>query len=258
MRRDTRVDAAAPELVTVRPLAVEQDPAKRITRTAAVESTLLQSNRILPPGAKGDGGMPYRMLRTQTLKRLDKLGGSTLAIVSPRAGDGKSLTAINLAISIACDPNRTALLVELDLRRPSLARRWGLESEIGFDEHLRSRAPLERMMVRPAGYDRLVLLPASASAEDSSDLVLSSRAAEFVSEAKARYANRVILFDLPPALETDEVLGFMPHVDAALLVVREGITSREDVVRTLELLRDTPVVGTVLNGSRDKAAKYAY
>ena len=258
LRRDARTDAAAQELSTVRPLAVEADPNKRATRTASVSPALLESNRILPPGAKGDAGLAYRMLRTQVLKRLEKLGGSTLAVVSPRAGDGKSITAINLAISIACDPNRTALLVELDLRRPTLGQRWGFQSDAGFDEHLRSRAPIERLMVRPTGYDRLVLLAAGMPAEDSSELVLSSRAAEFVAETKARYANRVVLFDLPPALETDEVVGFVQHVDAALLVVREGVTSREDVVRTLELLHDIPVVGTVLNGSRDRTAKYAY
>lgn len=258
-RREARTDMPMQsELATVRALAVEGDPAKRVTRTVAVDAALLESNRILPPGAKGDAGLAYRMLRTQALKRLDKLGGNTLAVVSPRAGDGKSVTAINLAISIACDPNRTALLVEFDLRRPTLGQRWGFESEVGVDEHLRSRAPIERLMVRPGGYDRLALLAAGPPAEDSAELVLGSRAAEFVAETKSRYANRVILFDLPPALETDEVVGFVQHVDAALLVVREGVTSREDVVRTLELLRDIPVVGTVLNGSRDRTAKYAY
>lgn len=258
-RWDNRSDALVPqELATVRSLSVDVDPSKRATRTVSIDPAVLESNRILPPGAKGDAGLAYRMLRTQTLKRLDKLGGNTLAVVSPRAGDGKSVTAINLAISIASDPGRTALLVEFDLRRPTLRQRWGFPVDAGIDEHLRSRAPIERLMVRPTGYDRLVLLAAGAPAEDSSDLVLSSRTAEFVAEAKARYTNRVILFDLPPALETDEVLGFVQHVDAALLVVREGVTSRDDVVRTLELLRDIPVVGTVLNGSRDRTAQYAY
>ena len=71
-----------------------------------------------------------------------------------------------------------------------------------------------------------------------------------IRELKERYRNRVVLFDLPPVLGADDALAFMPQVDAALLVVGEEHTRREDLLRSFEILREIPVIGTVLNGSR--------
>lgn len=233
-------------------------PRRITTRTFKVDARHLESQRILPPGATGPLGQPYKMLRTQVLRRLEKLGANTLAIVSPRAGDGKSITASNLAVSIASYSTRTCLLVDLDLRRPAVARRWGLTIERGVEDHLVSRLPLEQIMVRPEGYERLVLLPAAAGLEDPSAVLFNHRTREFVEELKTRYTNRIVLFDLPPVLDADDALAFCQYVDAALVVVKEGATARDDVVRTIELLGDTAVVGTVLNASRDAAAATSY
>src|SRR5262245_61503300 len=93
-----------------------------VYRTPAIElpADLRDNERILPPGAGGPHGGAYKMLRTQVLRRLDQLGANTLGIVGARRGDGKTLTAINLAIAIAADPARTALLVAFDMRSPSV------------------------------------------------------------------------------------------------------------------------------------------
>ena len=215
-----------------------------------------ERERILPPNAAGPHGGAYKMLRTQVLHRLDQLGANTLAVVSAAPGAGKTLTAINLAIAIAAEAGRTALLVDFDLRNPSIARRLGYQPELGVEECLQQRRPVQEAMFKIAGYERLTVLPARGRLEHSSELLSSSRAGELITEMRTRYANRILIFDVPPVLQADDVLAFTRCVQAGLLVIGEGKTRREDVPRTLELLRDLKFVGTVLNGSRERVATY--
>jgi len=217
-----------------------------------VSAEWLARERILAAGESGAAAAPYKLLRTQVLRRMDQLGANTLAIVSPRANDGKTLTAINLAITLSSDPARTTLLVDFDLRNPQLAERFGLQPSLGVEECLLDRKPIAQAMVRPAGYDRLTLLPAHHSVEQSSELLGSVHTGELVSEVRDRYTNRIVLFDIAPVLEADDALAFSRHVQAVLVVITEGKTRREDVVRTMELLGDTPIIGTLLNGSRQR------
>ncbi len=239
---------------------VSQTPERALhawrTPVVAVDASHLAAERVISAGQSGGASAAYKLLRTQVVRRLDQLGANALAVVSPRSNDGKTLTAINLAISLASDPNRTALLAEMDLRRPALARRFGFVPEIGVEECLQGLEPIEHAMVRPQGYERLTLLPARESVDLSSELLGTSRTGELVAELRNRYANRYVVFDLPPVLEADDVLAFSRHLQAVLLVVNEGRTLREDVARTVKLLSDTPIVGTVLNGSRGPVDSY--
>jgi protein-tyrosine kinase len=222
------------------------------TPTVELPADVRDDERILPPGAAGPHGGPYKMLRTQVLRRLDQLGANTLGIISGRRGDGKTLTAINLAIAIAADPTRTALLVDFDMRAPSVHRRFHYEPVCGVEDCLQRQQSVRDCMFKVAGYDRLTILPAKASIDISAELLASPRAGELVTELRAQYANRVVIFDLPPVLQTDDALAFARHLQAALMVVGEGRTRRDDVVRTLQLLGDLTFVGTVLNASRER------
>ena len=232
------------------------DTLSLLSRVVEVDRTVLERERVLPAGAGGMHGGPYKMLRTQVLRRLDKLSVNSLAVVGTSANTGKTLTAINLAIAIAADPERTALLVDLDLRKPSIHRRFGLDPQVGIDDCLRRARPLKDAMLRLAGYERLVVLPARERCEDSSELLSTRRTEEMICEMRQRYQDRVLVFDLPPVLQADDALAFARHVQAALVVVGEGRTRRDDVLRTLELLRDLPVIGTVLNGTREPVDTY--
>jgi protein-tyrosine kinase len=226
------------------------------TRCIEVSPGSLENARILPPGAGGTYGPAYKMLRTQVLKRLDQISATSVAVISPCSSDGKTLTAINLAITIAATAGRTALLVDLDLRNPNVHRRFGFEPEAGVEECMESRCPVHEALVKIPSYEGLTLLPARARVEQSSELLSAARVGELVNEIRSRYANRVVIFDLPPVLQADDALAFSKHIEAALLVVNERHTKREDVTRTLELLRDTPIIGTVLNGSRSREMRY--
>jgi len=231
--------------------------------TATYRAPLLQASvealehaHILPPGADGPRAAPYKLLRTQVLQRLDQLGANTLAILSPASGAGKTLTAINLAIAISAELGRTALLVDLDLRNPSVHRRLGLEPLVGVEECLRAGRPVEDVIVRLEGYERLALMPASGPVGNSSELLTSEAAARLMKELRGRYKNRVMIFDLPPVLQADDALAFSKLVQAGLVVVGEGRTERNELVRSIEMLRDLPIIGTVLNGSRERTVAH--
>ncbi len=254
-------DAAVEETVTEAvPTMVEAKLAREVppisTRVIEVNPLQLERDRILPPLAAGPNGIPYKMLRTQVLRRLDKLGVNSLAVIGTAAETGKTLTAINLAIAIAADPGRHALLVDLDLRKPSIHRRFGIDPLLGVDDCLRRAHPLHEAMVRLGGYERLVLLPARERCLDSSELLATRRTEETIVELRGRYSDRVLVFDLPPVLQADDALVFSRHVQAALLVVGEGKTRRDDLLRTIELLRDIPIIGTVLNATREPVDTY--
>jgi Mrp family chromosome partitioning ATPase len=228
------------------------------SRLVEIDPLHLESERILPPGAAGVHGGPYKMLRTQVLRRLDKLAVNSLAVVGAATDTGKTLTAINLAIAIAADPERHALLVDLDLRRPSVHRRFGVEPGVGVEDCLRRSAPLHEAMLRVGGYERLAILPARERSLDSSELLSTRRTEELIVEMRGRYRDRILLFDLPPVLQADDALAFARHAQAVLIVVGEGRTRRDDLLRTIELLRDLPIIGTVLNGSREPIDNFYY
>jgi Mrp family chromosome partitioning ATPase len=234
----------------------DADTTRALTRVVEVDPLRLESERILSPGATAQHGVPYKMLRTQVLRRLDKLGVNTLVVIGTANDTGKTLTAINLAIAIAADPGRTALLVDLDLRKPRIHRRFGIEPAVGIDDCLRRTGDIKDALVRPRGYDRLVILPARERSLDSSELLSSRRAEELILEMRNRYKDRVVVFDLPPVLAADDALAFARHAQAALVVVGEGRTRRDDMVRMVELLVDVPIIGAVLNGSREPVDVY--
>jgi protein-tyrosine kinase len=226
------------------------------TRVFTPSAQVLEAHRILNPGSADAAAVAYRMLRTQVLQRMDANGWRSLAIFSPGARDGKTTTAINLAVSLANDWHHTVLLVDFDFKKPSLAARWGFTAELGADDVLSGNAIVEDCLYHPAGFERLVLFPARSALVNSSEILAGPRSREFVSELRARYPERIMLFDLPPVLDADDALSFAPLVECGLVVAAEGHTRRNDLVRTIELLHKTPLVGTVLNRASDASGGY--
>jgi Mrp family chromosome partitioning ATPase len=188
----------------------------------------------------------YRVVRSRVLQWLDAERKQTVAIVSAAPDDGKTLSALNLAFCMAQDTNHTVLLVDLDLRAPSLHSRLGLEAERGLERFFRGDARIEDLIV-PVASPRLAVLPCLEPVPGSSELLAGAVVRDLVTELRSRYADRVILFDLPPALLGDDALVFLPLVDAALVVVGDGVTRKDDLLRLAELMGDTPVIGSVLN-----------
>ncbi|MGC2222475.1 MAG: hypothetical protein WA624_08940 [Methylocella sp.] len=192
----------------------------------------------------------FKRLRDQLLTRLQENGWTTVAITSPSRLSGTTLTAINLAISIARDFSYTVLLVELDLVNPSFRQVLGFKERQGIVDHLLRDVPIAEVLLNP-GIDRLVVIPAGSPVTNSSELLASLKMTRLLEELKLRYEHRIVLFDLPAVLPIDDAMAFSPFVDCALLVVEEGATRVNDVRRALDHLKSTKILGVVLNRSFD-------
>jgi capsular exopolysaccharide synthesis family protein len=235
------------------PLPARINGATAPTRIASLAPEHLERHRVLHSGSHAAVRRAYKMLRTQLLQRMRDNALQTIGVLSPATGDGKSLTAANLAISVAQDPNHTALLVDLDLRRPTLHQLFGVTVEQGVDDYLRGRCAVAQALSRFTQYERLALLPARAAVEDSSELLASARARELIAELKGRYPDRIVIIDLPPVLACDDALTLTPSVDCVLVVTAEGFTRREELVRALRVLDKARIVATVLNRCSEPA-----
>lgn len=220
------------------------------TRKVSLYPGWLRQNRVITGEASDEYARAYKVLRTQVSQRMRSQGWRTLAVTSPGPGDGKTLTAINLSISLALEANQTVLLVDADLRQPSIHTYFGFDVEFGLRDYLQDGVPLEQILVHPE-IRRLVVLPGGAPLVNSSEMLAAPVMLRLVQEVKRRYPSRMIVFDLPPVLTTDDVLAFAPYVDAALLVVEDGKTLREDAARAADLLQaaNHNLIGTVLNKS---------
>jgi len=206
--------------------------------------------RRLVMGLKNDphAGV-FRQLRTNVLRQLREKEWTSLAVVAPTAACGKTFVTANLAIAIAMEVNQTVLVVDADLRNPRVGWQFGMEVEKGLLDYLHSDVLVEDLLVNP-GFDRLVVLPGRHTSESSSELLSLPKMSSLVHELKSRYQSRIILFDLPPLLTSDDALLFMPHFDAALLVVEDGMTTPEEVNGSLSILEETNLAGMVLNKSK--------
>lgn len=218
------------------------------TRTIKVSRDFLREQRIVSGFEPGIFTDAYKILRTQVLQKMRENGWNALAVTSPGEDEGKTLTAINLAISLAMEVDQTVLLVDADLRHPRVHQHFGMHDGPGLSDYLTSGTPLEEMLVHP-GIGRFVILPGGKPLLNSAEMLRSPKMVELVQELKSRYPSRIVLFDLPPVLSAADALAFSPYVDAALLVVEEAKTKNEDIVRAAGLLESTHLIGTVLNKS---------
>ena len=217
------------------------------TRTTQIPNGVLRNRRVIaamPDSAFADS---YKLLRTQVLQRLNENDWNVLAVTSPGEDEGKTLTAINLAISLAMEVSYTVLLVDANLRHPSIHEQLGLPAGKGLSEYLLDDVPLPELLVHPENLEHVVILPGGRPVQNSAELLNSPKMAQLVEELKNRYPSRIVIFDLPPVLSAADALAFSPYVDAALLVLEEGKTAQEDAKRAVELLDCTNVLGTVLN-----------
>ncbi len=216
------------------------------TRRVAVDMEILRRHRLLVAGSDDSLGEAYKLLRTHVLQATKAEGRNTLMFTGPRPGEGKTLTVINLAIAISQKIGQTVLLVDSDLRNPSIHRYLDLPSGPGLIDYLTSGYPIQECLAHPEGLANLVVLPAGHPTTHAGELLSSPLMADLVREMKKFYPDRYVLFDLPPLLYADP-LAFAPLVDGIIVVVEAGSTPRQDITHALEMLKGFPVLGLVLN-----------
>lgn len=189
----------------------------------------------------------FRRLRSQVLRRMRGEQQRLLAITSARSCQGKSLTALNLALAIAAEPDASVLLIDGELGGDGLQRLLGLAGRPGLGEHLETGDTLSSLLVNP-GVSRCVLLPAGCrGAARSAELLGASAARALMLEARARYAERWVIVDLPPLLERADALAFLPVADTSLLVVERERHTVDDIEAASALLAPFNLVGAVMS-----------
>jgi len=228
-----------------------------MTKMVEVSPQQLLENRIIAALPEHPFKDAYRMLRTRVLQTMRNNGWTSVAVTGPATGCGKTLTAINLAVSLAMEVSNTVLLVDLDLRRPAIHKYFGYEPELGLSDYLTTDVPLHQLLFTPS-IDRLVVLPGRSALPNSAEMLRSPRMIALVNELKTRYPDRLIVFDLPPILAADDALAFSPYTDCFLMVAESGGTKKDDLQKAYSILKNTPLVGTVLNKSEAPTSGYGY
>jgi protein-tyrosine kinase len=227
-----------------------------------LDKAALHDNFILPQLQDAGALRAYKILRTRVLRRLEANQWRSFALTGVTAGEGKTLTAVNLAIALAQDVNTWVALVDLDLQRPRIAEYLGMRGgrgEKGLSDYLQGNATFENIVYAP-DIERLVVIPNFTPLLNASETLTSPRMAELMQSLEAETPRRILIFDMPPVLAADDVLAFGPQIDGLLLVVAEGTTDRTQLRRAKEVLAEMNLLGVVLNRSaeRNDAAYYSY
>lgn len=192
----------------------------------------------------------FDLLRTRLMQALRENQWSRVGISSPTEGCGKTVVAANLAFSQALLPNTRTALLDLDLRNPELASTLGISGDYDMVDYLAGHVPPERFFLR-VGENLCLGLNTNAVAKGS-ELLQETMTGDVLEEMADLLTPDVVLFDLPPILGGDEVLGFANSLDAVLMVIGGGI-SRDDEVREAETLLQgqVPLLGVVLNKAQE-------
>jgi Mrp family chromosome partitioning ATPase len=190
---------------------------------------------------------PFKLLRTQLAKVLDERETSLIGITSPAPAAGKSFLSLNIAASLAQLRERAVYLVDLDLRRASIAGQLDLAVDKGVDAFLRGEAlSLADIGLRLDGYP-LVVFPTNQVTSGSEEYVAGAEFERFIQLLRAESKNAIMLFDLPPVFASDDAMISIESLDGYIMVVDSGRTNRRQITEAVDMLRPSPLLGTVLN-----------
>lgn len=216
-------------------------------------------SRVLVPEmrAQGEsqGAAAYRILRARLLQKIRGGKWVTVGLTSPGPSEGKSLTALNLALTIAAEGNNDVFLLDLDLRNPSIARYLGVTPSHSIADCLAGKCRPQDTLFS-VGIPNLTLGTSAANNSQASELLASGRLFELLAYIREVSTRPLIMIDMPPVLNTDDALVLAPQVDAMLMVVGEGRTRRDGLNRATELLSEFNLAGIVLNHSRETVQDY--
>ncbi len=188
----------------------------------------------------------YKVLRTHLRQMGQRKKWKTAMVTSVSPGEGKTVTAINLAATFAREFHQTVLLVDADLRRQAIHRYVGYDSDKGVLDYLEKRVPLRDIIVWP-GIEKFTIISGGGTIADSAEMMSSPRMRELVEDLKNRYDDRHIIFDVPAVLSAADALAFAPLVDCIILVVGAGRARKQDLEQALEMLPADKIAGFVLN-----------
>lgn len=262
--------AAAPRAATSaeRPTAPPtRAPVPGGTRSKQVELDFaaLAALGLLTPGApRSRVADQYRVIKRPLIKNAVGQGAATLnhanliMVTSALAGEGKSFTSLNLAMSIAAELDHTVMLVDADVARPSLLRMLGLPPGPGLLDVLEGQTDLSEVLLR-TNIDKLTLLPSGTPQPRATELLASEAMRQLLDDMASRYPDRIILFDSPPLLLTTESRVLASQMGQVVVVVHAEHTPQAAVQQALSTIESCPLKLLLLNQARsDESGSYGY
>ena len=197
----------------------------------------------------------FKILRTNLLFPESGKTPRSVMVTSTVPGEGKSFVAANLAVSVARHVNWNVLLIDCDLRRPSIDKQFGYKNVDGLSDYLVNKTALESLLLK-TGIDNLTILPAGKLPDNPSELLSSERMAALLEEVAARYHDRLIILDSPPPKLTAESVALARYVDGILVVVKYGSTPKDSVTGLIDKLGRDKILGAVVNNFDAGASRY--
>jgi len=218
------------------------------------EETMVVVNEPFSPMAEEFRKLKEALVKMTKRERFDNL----IAVTSATPGEGKSMTSINLAATLAREFDHTALLIDADLRRPSVHKYLNLGSKKGLSDCLREGLDVGDLLVRTE-YGKLTVLPAGTLIPNPVEFFTSDAMRQIFLELKNRYPDRYIIIDTPPVLPFAETRSIASIADGVVLVVKEGQPTLDQIQETIEAL-ENKVLGIVYNGAhlQDRSTYYYY
>ncbi len=229
------------------PRVAQSPPAEVMLSGLRLEFKRVVSHDVADPRSRS-----FDILRTQVLQTMDNKSWQLLGVTSPTPACGKTVVAVNLALSIARQPERSVLLVDMDLQRPNIAATLGLKCKQGLMSALAGRTTLSNSIVQTRiGNQKLLVLPCETSTTSSSEWMASRPMGALLQEIKRDFRSYTVILDLPPILLSDDVISILPQIDSVLFVVAAGTSTTQEIKECNKHLESAEIVRVVLNKSQD-------
>ena len=219
----------------------------------------LEAHRIIAYDIEDPRSRSFDMLRTQMLQPMDLKSWHLLGVTSPTQGCGKTVVSINLALSIARQPDRQVLLVDMDLQKPKVATYLGIRAQEGLLSVLEGRSPLSNAII-PARIrnHQLMVLPCEEATPRSSEWMASRQMSTVLQDIKRMFPGWTVILDFPPILAGDDFITILPQIDSVLFVVGAGVTTKSEIKDCNKHLDTASVIRVVVNKALDAATMHYY
>ena len=248
----------APEAVVERRIEADKVGVEPLQagRLVNLSATVMAANGIFLPSA-GAGFVPtieeFRLIKRHVLSNVARAratagaAANRILVTSARPGDGKTFTAINLALSLAFEHDRRVLLVDADAQRQSMRRYLGVDADLGWIDLLSTEGVMLSDVLLRTNIPNLCVVPSGKLSSNMPELISSRAMARFVADVSESDPERIVIFDSLPCLVSNEPAIFAELVGQVVFVVAADETKREEVQTALSLINGCPSVGLVLN-----------
>ncbi len=257
--------AAAPAQSSARPAASRAVPpgSGRTSRSVTLDLPALAKKLLVPGNELMELAAEFRSIKRPLVANVSHpnagsaVGSNLIVVTSAVQGEGKTFCAVNLALSMAAEVDRTVLLVDADILRPSVGSRLGIDSRTGLLDLLSDTSLDVADVLLKTNIPKFTVLPAGVPRPDSAELLAGGHMKELFNELSQRYPDRIIVVDAPPLLPTSEARTLASRAGQVLMVVDAGATSQSLVSQAFAALEGNPNVMAVLNRRSELLRNYA-